>query len=341
MCKLHPRDRAEFLKKQRKILEKSMLKARIKLDKGIMVDPYRVSRVINSFNGNKNKKCYSLMDSNSPFLGTEFYLTTPNVTSRLGLPYIDEAHGNANCDVPVNNYSPESSKSNDLLSNKHPVQPIVGDLRPGVSKPNIFYKFISNIVYGVNNNYVPYIEIRKERNYKILTRRLQDKYNLGTIYVFETKERYSLLSLKCCDKRRIEKILKFAKSENQGQFEKYGHVWIKTSDLIKDGKKEENKLIQIIPGEIKGNISRPHQNFIKHLLSQDACDREVMGREPRCPVSSSCDTFIANQRRGMSFTMHNLLVKQIKEGRKVYVLNDLIGDEKNDIFVMKMKEAHS
>ena len=52
--KQHPYKRMEYLKKKRMLLEKDLIEHGVAIDKGLMYDPYRTTRLLGSKNGNKN-----------------------------------------------------------------------------------------------------------------------------------------------------------------------------------------------------------------------------------------------------------------------------------------------
>ena len=171
-----------------------------------------------------------------------------------------------------------------------PLTNVQTETRPRISVPFFnSYKFISNIVEGISNQYVFYAEIDKTRNYKPLIKKIQTMYYPGTVYVFELPHCYGLLALKIGSARRVEKMLRFCKALNLNQFLRYKHSWIKTSSILRspdrnnlDGSHalsvlhssgdvtiHEVKLIDIWPAHTKGVFSNPHAHFIKQYINEN------------------------------------------------------------------------
>lgn len=173
--------------------------------------------------------------------------------------------------APCREVTPESL--NEAMTGLNPSRNARSVPRTGVSGPSFkHFKFITNNIKGTKLS-VLYIEIRKEKNYKRIALDIQKTYNLGTIYVFDTGDRYGLLSLKALSKRRIEKVMRFARASNIGAFFKYG-----ISRIITGKKDETIKLIDIFPGDCKGQFSRPHYNYIKTKVSyiDEIQDRQTL-----------------------------------------------------------------
>jgi hypothetical protein len=239
--KMHPKHRIVFLQDRRRALEEALIKAGIDLDKGILLDPFRISRVIGTWNGNKDAPCSEI--------------TLESLTA-----------------MTLNNTS--------VLS-KSP--------RSRVRGPSIYlYKFISNMVDGLKDQYTTHIEITKNRDYSVLAKQLQKRYKVGTIYAFDTGNRIALISLKIFDRRRIEKILKYAKAENLNSFLKYGHSWIKLSETLTDKEIYPMNYLEMFYSETNGAFSIPHSKFIINKVGElgfNEMNHVMSGRENKVRIA--------------------------------------------------------
>jgi len=127
------------------------------------------------------------------------------------------------------------------------------------------FKFVTNIVEGVRNRYVPILKLSREINYH----RLMERFNLKNLFVFKTHKELIAVSLTTVDKNRVRKIMKYANSGNLNAFDKYGCVWMRTSKLISgkegiDEKPRFYKAFEVLDNSVK-NVSNPHAHLVSHL----------------------------------------------------------------------------
>jgi hypothetical protein len=268
----HPRKRIEFMVKRRKEIEDALIKAGIQLDKGITSDIWRVSRVIGS--KNKNKNGFVCRDVTRELLFTGQVIDTSSSTAKRACPNQDKnmtissLKSSSFLRVARHEKYP-ASESRKAMTNTTPSEN-QRQSRPEVRDPLFyFFRFTTNMVYGLKEQYVPYIEIDKERNYERLVKLLQEKYNIGTIYVFETDTKYCLLGLKIFDERRIQKIMRFSNACNLNTFLKYKHSWIKLSDCIYEDRVVPLNFIDRIQQDVKGVFSSPHAELIKKRIGTE------------------------------------------------------------------------
>ena len=98
--------------------------------------------------------------------------------------------------------------------------------------------------------------------------KVQEKYCLGDIILFEDNTRYWAVSLKAVSRRRIEKILRASGSLNLNQCKKYGCTYTRVGKSI--GVKgeivqDEPKFIKTLASSFQGQASRTHYEFFTSL----------------------------------------------------------------------------
>tara|TARA_Y100000296_G_C5161164_1_gene251924 strand:+ start:55 stop:1134 length:1080 start_codon:yes stop_codon:yes gene_type:complete len=157
------------------------------IDVPVMKDIYRVSRVDNTLNGNKNLPCH--------VLGTK-----PN---GLRMTTVGDS-----CDKRPSPTLEEPSRAEN--QNNLPT--------------HFSYNFISNSVVGTKGLYVPII--KWDKLYKKRLKKLLKMYNLGSFIHIKTLNNTYLVFLKALEGRRLEKIYKEAKSRNLREFLKYKWNWV-------------------------------------------------------------------------------------------------------------------
>jgi len=142
------------------------------------------------------------------------------------------------------------------------------------------FKFVSNVIEGTNNLYIPILSFKGKRipNFE----ELQKKFKLSAFYIFETFNSTIAINLRAVDKRRLLKIMRYAKSSNLSEFEKTGHVWIRTSSLITDKRVKDRKprLVKVLDtyDHLRYAHSKPHLDLLKHFGLDVFCPY-VVGKE--------------------------------------------------------------
>lgn len=133
---------------------------------------------------------------------------------------------------------------------------------------------VSNKIIGCKKRFIPifsfeYTSLEKVKKKLIKT---QQMYSLTDIFLFRTyneikkEPQIIALSLKSLDKRRTHKILKYAKSRNLDEYEKYGKIRFKLSD--ENGGMAE--YLCTLPSKNKTSfISKPHYNLISKFTKMD------------------------------------------------------------------------
>lgn len=250
----NPKKRLKALKVERMSLMLEMARKGISnFDWRMIIDPFRVSRVIGTLNEGE-KLCKEI--------------TIPLETEE----------------------SPERPKADeggDIISNT-PTTKYWKSAPAGLSASSTYYfPFIDSQIYGIKGKHSVHIVKRKEMGYNIfkkIIKKLQQIYRLSDFYVFETKKYYSAICLKGVDNSRFIKILRAAKASNLNPFQKYHHSWIRTGRSI--GNKEDlidkpPVFIDIIEKEEyrESFHSAPHLNYLYSLGVQPRQYPHLFGDE--------------------------------------------------------------
>lgn len=238
----NPKRRIEKLRIERMLLLLGMFKEGItNFDWEVIIDPYRVSRVIGTLNEGE-KICKEI---NAPL----------SIKESLERPKADEREVAS-------------------LSFHHPTAEQLRSAPPRLSaSSHYFYNFIDSKIYGIKGKYCVYIKKRKNYGYPRfikLLKKLQEIYRLSDFYVFETEDFYDGLCLKGVDMPRLLKILRMAKSITLNPVVKYGHSWIKIGKVMDNNFKiVEDKPVfkEVIENlEYRQNYhSLPHMEYLKEM----------------------------------------------------------------------------
>lgn len=184
----------EFHQELKKLITTDLVNKKFKVDVPVMEDVYRVSRLDETFNGNKNKWCYSL--------GT-----------KLG-------------QVPNSRMTNQVVKIQPFVFFKEKVGKEIKANLPDHYNLNL----ISNTVNGTKGLYVPLIRWQKVKKKRL--KRLINHYKLGSFFHIKTPKFNYFMFFRCFDAKRLRKIYNFAKSSTISEFEKYKWNWVpvKSSD---------------------------------------------------------------------------------------------------------------
>ncbi len=116
--------------------------------------------------------------------------------------------------------------------------------------------FITNRVLGIRRSFVPVFIYQKSQTYhEKELKRLQNKFNLGNIYIYETKKHYVALALKTMQRRQLQKVLNQSSSKTKHDFKKYQRIFIPFHMGF------EVKL----PGKYTGHLSRGHLRYVEPM----------------------------------------------------------------------------
>jgi hypothetical protein len=116
------------------------------------------------------------------------------------------------------------------------LQPYRVGQRDDLSSQLIYYRFVSNKIAGLKNNYITVITIDPSKFTKKTIdnlRIIQSNYNLSDFYIFKVDDIIYCINFKIVQKERLIKIMKKAKSNNLSYFLTRGHAPIRINDSIK------------------------------------------------------------------------------------------------------------
>lgn len=238
-----PRKRVRWLKIERIKLVMDMVDKGISdFDWRMIIDPFRVSRVIGTLNEGE-KICKEI---NVPLVRTE--------------------------------ESPERSEKTDEREEKIVPNPPITEYRKSAltglgSSSYYFYVFIDSQIHGIKEKHCVFIAKRKEFGYPRfvkLLKKLQSMYRLSDFYIFETAKQYTALCVKGVHEKRYLRILRQAKAANLNSFVKYRHSWIRTGQIIDNNntKVDEPPVFKDVleNNEYQDHFhSNPHIDYLKKI----------------------------------------------------------------------------
>lgn len=141
------------------------------------------------------------------------------------------------------------------------------------SKLPIFYKYVTNQVYGLKDRYVVYIKVKDKSQLKDVC----EKYNIRHYTILSDSKFITLISPKIIDYRRLCKILKYCNSMNYNSFAKYKNSWIRTSSIINVDGKEINKKPEIIEkkeSNENGHFSQYHSKLFNFSINNNLIGKD-------------------------------------------------------------------
>jgi hypothetical protein len=132
---------------------------------------------------------------------------------------------------------------------------------------NISYYF-TNRVLGVKRSFIPVFIYHKSTSYyRKELRRLQERYKLGNIYIYNPQDEFVCLALKTMQRRRLQKVLNTSTSKTKHTFKKYKRIWVPFAMDLYD----------VIPHKYTGHLSRGHTMFVdskKNIKKKKYCGWE-------------------------------------------------------------------
>ncbi len=140
-------------------------------------------------------------------------------------------------------------------------------VRPTLKNDQYFSTFMTNNIPKTQLK-IPILEFGKWKSigqvYRIIVR-VQKKYGIGDVFLFEDEDKYIALSLKAISRRRLEKILFNADSLNLNACKKYGCTYLRVGSSIGlDGSVVHPAplFLKILESDLSGQVSRPHLEFL-------------------------------------------------------------------------------
>lgn len=117
------------------------------------------------------------------------------------------------------------------------------------------YYFVSNKVPGTKC-FVPLLIYQDtKKNVEREIKRIQEEYALGNIYVLRKDNSLIFLSLKLFQRNQLQKLLNKTSSQSKVAYKKYSENYFYASA----------EYIKMIPGELKGQISKSHANYLNTM----------------------------------------------------------------------------
>lgn len=242
----------DALEKRKQIVREAMAKG-IFFDKKVTIDTRRIIRLPGTLNSKTALICTVLKDNQLELdIKKIFKLATAN---GIVAPRIPQFEGD---DLGLRPAKSLREKNGRL------------GVRPTLENNNYFSTFLTNNIPKTQLK-VPILEIGKWKSLKSVSNivaKIQKKYGIGTVYLFDDQDRYVAFSLKAVSRRRLEKILFNADSLNLNACKKYGCTYFRVgSSKTLDGTtiQPAPKFLRTILANIKGQTSRPHHEFLNSV----------------------------------------------------------------------------
>lgn len=124
--------------------------------------------------------------------------------------------------------------------------------------------YITNKVLGVKRGFIPiFIYQDNQKYYETEVTKLQEKFKLGPLYIYEYQHNIIVIALKTMQRRQLHKVLNQSSSKTRHDFKKHGRIF--APFFISFLKK--------IPFTFTGHLSKGHSTFVepKGKLKGDLC----------------------------------------------------------------------
>jgi hypothetical protein len=129
--------------------------------------------------------------------------------------------------------------------------------------------FISNKVFGIKDRYVPLFRWSNigEKSVRNILKKTMKRFELSDTLLIKDMTGYYAISFKTTSSARIEKILRYAKSDNLKEFQRNGIARMPVSKRLKEGKEVSDvMLLEDIKGSNDAFMSRPHTEFLNKVF---------------------------------------------------------------------------
>jgi hypothetical protein len=113
--------------------------------------------------------------------------------------------------------------------------------------------YITNRVLGVKRCFIPILLYQKNQNYLPEVKKLQEKYHLGNVFIYEDEKNIVVIALKTMQRRRLQKLLNESSSCAKHYFRKYKRV---CAPFFMNN-------ICMIRGNYSGSLSKGHSLFVE------------------------------------------------------------------------------
>ncbi|MBI2079724.1 hypothetical protein HYT84_03095 [Candidatus Micrarchaeota archaeon] len=247
---IHYKEREVLIKDKRENLVKEIRRAGIEIDRKVTVDTRRIVRLPGTINSKTGYICTILKQKELDNGIKEMFKNIKRVKVVAPLS--------------------ESNENKSTIIAKSYVKD-----RFGVRSSPFFYStFLTN--YSFSNLWILFLQF--PLSFKFLTQRIkliQRTYEVGDVYVFKDRKFITAMCLQTFQRRRIEKILKAAKSSNLNSFLKYGRTFFR----VGNSESPEGKVLEgppLFSGIIKSPynnkpVSKGHHIFLKELINLNNC----------------------------------------------------------------------
>lgn len=249
----HPLHRLEYLDQERKLfIERLLLEIEEKspatqkralgqnLDKKITLNPLCVVRLLGT------------VHSSTGFISTRIPVSRLNRSIEFILsqiPYVGKAR-------PVIPHEREMTKDGGRSTPRpqleHRGMHVSGLTCPPLFPPDKKY-FMTNKVLGIKRGFIPFFTYQKnQKYYQKELERLQEKHQLGHIYIYDDGEKYCCIALKVMQRRQLQKVLNESSSKAKYDFNKYHRIFVPF--LMEK--------IAVLRGVFKGHLSKGHKAYV-------------------------------------------------------------------------------
>lgn len=242
--------------------------------KNIIIDQYRVLAAPYSIKTKSGYVVYPLTEDQLRYLTIREILDIiPNIYSPVRSP---------------NRYLGESVKGSMIkVGFESPLFPadqhhIRGKPQSGLrGPPPIFYEFITNKIRGTKDLYIPVLKFWDASFNEDRLKETQNIYNLTSFYIMRVKDGYYAICLKAVTRKRLIKIMKFARANNLNRYIHSKSCWLRISPKMEGNKLIEDniKLKTIISSDegLSSAHSKPHINLLNSLKGIDIHHNNLCG----------------------------------------------------------------
>ena len=217
----------------------------------------------NTWNGNKNSWAYYV---NKQAIPKDLNTIDGNITITTGMPEKADDNGTAMKQLTA----PDKISKRTASSGKLPLYFKVMQISNSVKR--------ENYVLCAKFSYKP--SIRK-------IKRAQKVYSTGDLYLFSFFNGFMLLSMKCFQSKRLQKIYKALGSwSSYNEILKFKQNWIYCGDIKSEKGHEKGQkfgLIDIFEEDAEGHYSNTHRQFLRHFYHKEYPN--LIGGSPKAYIA--------------------------------------------------------
>lgn len=149
-----------------------------------------------------------------------------------------------------------------------------GEERSGLSSYPITYDFVSNMVRGLKNRYIPILKYYGKAPL-IRLKKAQQIYNLSSWYIFSSNNQTYAICLKVMDEDRLLKVMRYCRAKNIRTFMFRHHCWFRVTPkfILKEEICSKIKLKVVLFNKCSGHLSLPHKNLFKEFALASVSDK--------------------------------------------------------------------